>query len=47
MYRWRVVVIRIVGADPHRDWQVVSPLPDVRTFFWGLPSPAAVANDGG
>lgn len=38
LYRWRVVVIRIVGADPHKDWQIVSPLPDPHTFFWGQPS---------
>lgn len=37
MYRWRVVVIRITGSDPHKDWQIVSPLPDPHTFFWGPP----------
>lgn len=46
LYRWRVVVIRITGADPHKDWQIVSPLPDPHTFFWGQPSQPPASGGG-
>jgi len=46
-YRWRVVVIRIVGSDPNKNWQIVSPLPDPRTFSWGQrPQPTPTAGGG-
>jgi hypothetical protein len=35
VYRWRVAVIRIVGDDPNRDWEIVSHLHDPWIFFWG------------
>ena len=47
LYRWRVVVIRIVGSDPNKDWQIVSPLPDARTFSWGQRSQPTPTEEGG
>ena len=35
VYRWRVAVIRIIGDDPNRDWEIVSHLPEPWIFFWG------------
>ena len=47
LYRWRVVVIRIVGSDPNQDWQTVSPLPDARTFSWGQRPQPTPTDEGG